>query len=161
MLSLQGDLEKMVTNYLSNTSQMHLIFLKLFLWWVIKRIMTTSSICRDGNKVKSLVCNEKQDGSLYGLCIWITLYYITFFIVLPTVISIYVSLICIWFFFFCCSSGPILHQGSLNFNFIKSKNHVSWSWTFSGKPLNLLWYILSKLFRVLMSSNFWTHLVFL
>lgn len=63
--------------------------------------------------------------------------------------------------FSCCSSSPILQQGSLNFHFIKSKNRVSLRRTFSGKPLYLLWYILSKLFRLLMSSIFWTPWVLL
>lgn len=161
MLSLQGDLGKMVTNYLSNTSQMHLIFLKLFLWWVIKRIMTTSSIwhvmvirwealCVMRNKMEAYIgCASELHCIILHFSFCYRLWY---------------QFTCPWSafdFFFCCSSGPIVQQGSLNFNLIKSKNHVSWSWTFSGKPLNLLWYILCKLFRVLMSFNFWTHVVFL
>lgn len=110
----------------------------------------------NGKQVRSLSCNEKQDGSLYELCMLISLHCIAFFHCV-TYCDPYLlcqNLHLIFYFFHCCSSGPISQQGSLNFHFIKSKILVNWDCTFSGKPLNLLCYTQSKLFRVLMSSFF-------
>lgn len=49
----------------------------------------------DWKQVRGLVCNEIQNGSLYKLYMLISLYCISVFIVLPTVISDYCVPICI------------------------------------------------------------------